>query len=186
MISQPPGVCSIMRVCDLWEGGTIVVRRWLWIVVVLGLGVGGAWQAEAQTVGVGVKIPVELTPFAIANITDNGEVFGRLGVGAFALEIGLVFPTVPLMVSAHATWVVSPVTEESLFFIGVGGYRIFIGPETFTGFDAKIGLEWGFSNIPLRGVLEAGWQSSVEIPLAGAGGAFVSLGVRWDWPSLSP
>jgi hypothetical protein len=162
-----------------------VVRRWLWVVV-LGLVLSGAWQAEAQTVGVGVKIPVELTSFTVASVTDNWEVFGRLGVGAFALEIGLLFPTVPLVVSAHATWVVSVVTGESLFFIGVGGYRIFIGPETFTGFDAKVGLEWGFSSIPLRGVLEAGWQSSVEIPLAGAGGAFVSLGVRWDWPSLSP
>jgi hypothetical protein len=157
----------------------------LWVVV-LGLVLSGAWQAEAQTVGVGVKIPVELTSFTVASVTDNWEVFGRLGVGAFALEIGLLFPTVPLVVSAHATWVVSVVTGESLFFIGVGGYRIFIGPETFTGFDAKVGLEWGFSSIPLRGVLEAGWQSSVEIPLAGAGGAFVSLGVRWDWPSLSP
>jgi hypothetical protein len=160
------------------------MRHWVWVVV-LGLGVGLGVHAEAQTVGVGVKVPIELTSFTGASVTDNWEVFGRLGVGAFALELGLLLPAVPLVVSAHATWVVSALTRESLFFIGVGGYRIFIGPETFTGFDAKVGLEWGFSRIPLRGVLEAGWQSSVEIPLAGAGGAFVSLGVRWDWPSLS-
>ncbi len=162
-----------------------MVRRSLWVFV-LGLVVGLVAQAEAQIVGVGVKVPIEVTSFTGASVTDNWEVFGRLGVGAFALEIGILFPTVPLVVSAHATWVVAPVTEESLFFIGVGGYRIFIGSETFTGFDAKVGVEFGFSTIPLRGIFEAGWQSSVEIPLAGAGGAFVSFGVRWDWPSLSP
>lgn len=160
------------------------MRRWVWVVV-LGLVLALAWKAEAQTVGIGVKIPVELTSFTVASMTDNWEIFGRLGVGAFALEIGVFFPTVPLVVSAHATWVVSDMADQSLFFIGVGGYRIFIGPETFTGFDAKIGVEWAFSDIPVRAVVEAGWQSSVEIPLAGAGGAFVSFGVRWDWPTLS-
>lgn len=162
-----------------------MVRRWTWVVV-LGLALSLAWEGQAQTVGVGVKIPVELTSLTAANVTDNWEVFGRLGVGAFALEIGVFFPMVPLVVSAHATWVVSNMMDQSLFFIGVGGYRIFIGPETFTGFDAKVGLEWAFPEIPMRAVVEAGWQSSVEIPLAGAGGAFVSLGVRWDWPSSSP
>lgn len=163
----------------------MVMRRLVWVVAV-GLGLGVAWGTQAQTVGVGVKIPVEVASFTPASVTDNWEVFGRLGVGAFALEIGVFFPTVPLVVSAHATWVVSDVTDQSLFFIGVGGYRIFIGSETFTGFDAKVGLEWAFSDIPVRAVLEAGWQSSVEIPLAGVGGAFVSVGVRWDWPRLSP
>ncbi len=161
------------------------MRRWVWVVV-LGVVVGLVGEAEAQTVGVGVRIPVELMSVTVASMTDNWEVFGRLGVGAFALELGFFFPLVPLIVSAHATWVVSDLSERSLFFIGVGGYRIFIGSETFTGFDAKVGLEWAFSDIPLRAVVEAGWQSSVEIPLTGAGGAFVSLGMRWDWPTLSP
>ena len=154
-----------------------MIRRWTWAVVLV---LSVAWEAQAQTVGVGVKIPVEVGSFTVTNVIDNWEVFGRLGVGAFALEIGVLFPTAPLVVSAHATWVVSGITDQALFFIGVGGYRIFIGPETFTGFDAKVGLEWDFSDIPVRAVLEAGWQSSVEIPLAGAGGPFFSVGVRWD------
>jgi hypothetical protein len=165
-----------------------VVRHWWWrtgfctAFVVLAL----LWvsTAEAQTFGVGVKMPVELSNFTAANMTDNWEVFGRLGVGSFALEMGIFFPLVPLVVSAHGTWALSSMTteaaEELVFFIGVGGFRIFISDVTFTGFDAKVGLEWAFAGLPLRTILEAGWQSSVEIPLAGAGGLFFSLGVRWD------
>lgn len=156
------------------------MRRWTWVIV---LGVVLALEAQAQTVGVGVKIPVELTSFTAANVTDNWEIFGKLGVGAFALELGFFLPTVPLIVSAHATWVIADVTE-SRFFVGAGGYRIFIGSETFTGFGVKVGLERAFSDIPARAIVETGWQSSVEIPLRGAGGIFVSVGVRWDWPSF--
>ncbi|MDW8031596.1 MAG: hypothetical protein RMJ29_07270 [Candidatus Bipolaricaulota bacterium] len=163
-----------------------MIRRWMWVVV-LGVGLSWAWGAQAQTmVGVGVKIPIELASFTVGSVTDNWEIFGRLSVGAFALELGFFFPTVPLIVSAHATWVLSDVTDQALLFVGVGGYRIFIGPETFTGFDAKVGLEWPFPEIPVRAIMEVGWQSSVEIPLAGAGGAFVSLGLRWDWPAVLP
>ncbi len=159
-------------------------RTGAWTIV---LAVVAASSVQAQTLGVGVKMPVELTNFTAANMTDNWEVFGRLGVGAFALEMGVFFPTVPLVVSAHATWALSDLTpsEEVLFFIGVGGFRIFIGSETFTGFDAKIGVEWAFQGVPARAILEGGWQSSVEIPLAGAGGPFFSLGVRWDLLTLS-
>ncbi len=133
-------------------------------------------------------MPVELTNFTAANMTDNWEVFGRLGVGAFALEMGVLFPTVPLVVSAHGTWAISGLTasEELLLFIGFGGFRIFIGSETFTGFDIKVGAEWGVRGLPLRAIVEGGWQSSVEIPLAGAGGLFFNLGVRWDLPTLWP
>lgn len=96
-----------------------MTRRWIWVVV-LGFALGLAWGTQAQTVGVGVKIPVELASFTATSVTDNWEVFGRLGVGAFALEIGVFFPTVPLVVSAHATWVVSDVTDQSLFLSGLG------------------------------------------------------------------
>ncbi len=161
-------------------------RAGVWAIAALLAG-GGAFSGHAQTLGVGVKMPVELTNFTAANMTDNWEVFGRLGVGAFALEMGVFFPTVPLVVSAHGTWAISDLTasEELRFFIGVGGFRIFIGSETFTGFDVKIGAEWAFRDLPARAILEGGWQSSVEIPLAGAGGLFLSLGVRWDFPTLS-
>lgn len=160
-------------------------RTGVWTIAVL-LAAVWASSAHAQTLGVGVKMPVELTNFTAANMTDNWEVFGRLGVGAFALEMGVFFPTVPLVVSAHGTWAISDIaaSEEFLFFIGVGGFRIFIGSETFTGFDIKIGVEWVLHDLPVRAILEGGWQSSVEIPLAGAGGLFFSLGVRWDLPTL--
>ena len=140
----------------------------------------GAARAEAQTLSGGVKLPLELTNFSASNITDNWEVFGRLSVGAFALEMGVLFPTAPLVISAHGTWEISETPEGLVVFIGVGGFRIFIGSETFTGFDVKGGVEWGLGDLPLRALVEAGWQSSVEIPLAGAGGFFVNLGVRWD------
>ncbi len=153
------------------------MRRWCAVVIVLiVLGMGGA---EAQTLGVGVKLPIELQNLS-SGLADNWEVFGRVGVGAFALEMGVFFPTAPLVVSAHATWAISTASQGLIFFIGVGGFRIFIGSETFTGFDVKGGVEWHMSDLPLRAIVEAGWQSSVEIPLAGAGGAFVNLGVRWD------
>jgi hypothetical protein len=144
------------------------------------LAVLGAARAEAQTLSGGVKLPLELTNFSASSITDNWEVFGRLSVGAFALEMGVLFPTAPLVVSAHGTWEISETPEGLVVFIGVGGFRIFIGSETFTGFDVKGGVEWGLGDLPLRALVEAGWQSSVEIPLAGAGGFFVNLGVRWD------
>lgn len=160
------------------------MRHWWWRTiigtVVVVLAVLGATRAEAQVVGVGVKLPLELSNFSVSSITDNWEVFGRLGVGAFALEMGVFFPTAPLVVSAHGTWAISDVV-----FIGVGGFRIFIGSETFTGFDVKGGVEWASRELPLRAIFEAGWQSSVEIPLVGAGGFFVNLGVRWDFSSFS-
>lgn len=160
--------------CGWWMTATAVI--------VLALAPG----AEAQTLGVGVKIPLELSNFTAANVTDNWEVFGRLGVGAFALEMGVFFPTVPLVMSAHATWTLqmTDTPEEPIFFIGVGGFRIFVGEETFTGFDVKGGVEWLLGDLPLRALVEAGWQSSVEIPLAGAGGFFFTLGVRWDLQKL--
>lgn len=153
------------------------MRHW-WVVLgaLVLLGVG---EAGAQTPGIGVKLPVELSAFSSSSIADNWEVFGRLGVGAFALEMGVLFPTAPLIVSAHGTWALSQ-TQEFVPFIGVGGFRIFIGSETFTGFDVKGGMEWVWRDLPLRGIVEVGWQSSVEIPLVGAGGFFVTLGVRWD------
>lgn len=153
------------------------MRHW-WVVLgaLVLLGVG---EAGAQTPGIGVKLPVELSAFSSSSIADNWEVFGRLGVGAFALEMGVLFPTAPLIVSAHGTWALSQ-TQEFVPFIGVGGFRIFIGSETFTGFDVKGGMEWVWRDLPLRGIFEVGWQSSVEIPLVGAGGFFVTLGVRWD------
>jgi len=157
-----------------WRIGTIVV-----VLAVL-----GAARAEAQVVGVGAKLPLELTNFSVSSLVDNWEVFGRLGVGAFALEIGVLFPTAPLIVSAHGTWALSDIAGEVVPFIGVGGFRIFIGSETFTGFDVKGGVEWAVRDLPLRGIFEAGWQSSVEIPLIGAGGVFVTIGVRWDLPSF--
>lgn len=169
-----------------------MLRHWWWrtgaCAVVVSLALLGALRAEAQTFGVGIKMPVELSNFTAANMTDNWEVFGRLGVGSFALEMGVFFPLVPLVVSAHGTWTIfSQMTEESerlVFFIGVGGFRIFIDDVTFTGFDAKGGLEWALAGLPLRAMLEAGWQSSVEIPLVGAGGLFFSLGVRWELQKL--
>jgi len=165
-----------------WRTGVWAIAVFLIVLIA-----GWASSVHAQTLGVGVKMPVELTSFTAANMTDNWEVFGRLGVGAFALEMGVFFPTVPLVVSAHGTWAIPDLTasEELLFFIGVGGFRIFIGSETFTGFDVKIGVEWAFHGLPARAILEGGWQSPVEIPLAGAGGLFFSLGVRWDLPTLA-
>lgn len=154
-------------------------HRWVVIGVVV-LVLVGAGQGVAQTPGIGVKLPVELSAFSSSSIADNWEVFGRLGVGSFALEIGVLFPTAPLIVSAHGTWALSQSAEEFVPFIGVGGFRIFIGSETFTGFDVKGGMEWVWRDLPLRGIFEVGWQSSVEIPLVGAGGFFVTLGVRWD------
>lgn len=169
--------------------GAIGVLRWWVFVWVLGMGWGcfGS-EALAQTVGVGVRVPVEMNDLYFGRLTDNLELFGQVALGPLAAEAGVLVPFSPLVAGAALKFSFFQMSYHSdegellmeiPFFIGGGGVLISFGELAFTTYIVKAGMEWRWVGLPLRVLVEGGWQSLI-VGLQGTGGVFLSLGLRWD------
>lgn len=165
----------------------MVSKFWV-LVLVVGLGWGAESTALAQTVGVGVKVPLELSDFNVERLADNLEIFGQVALGPLALEAGVLMPFSPLVVGAALKFSFfrmshhsdeGEVLWEAPLFVGGGGILISFGDLFFTTYVFKAGIEWRWAGVPLRTLLEVGWQSLV-VGLQGTGGPFLHIGLRWD------
>ncbi|MCI2429842.1 hypothetical protein LM602_08385 [Candidatus Acetothermia bacterium] len=162
-------------------------RFWV-LVLVVAVGWTEVGSALAQTVGVGVRVPVEMSDFHAGRLADNLEIFGQAALGPLALEAGVLMPFSPLVLGAtfkFSFFQIRYLTDEgeqlwtAPLFIGGGGILISFGELSFTAFVIKAGLEWHSAGFPLRAIFEGGWQSPIAV-LQGAGGPFLSFGLRWD------
>ncbi len=165
----------------------VVPKGWV-VVLVVGLLSASSVGGTAQTVGVGVKVPIEIASFSAGNLTDNLEIFGQAALGPLALEVGALIPFSPLVLGAAFKFSFFQIDYrrddgERLWavpiFIGAGGMLISLGDLSFTTFVIKAGGEWHSPALPLRAIIEGGWQSPIAV-LQGTGGVFLSLGLRWD------